>query len=67
MEEWFIFILLQHHSLWKQEMENQSFQKIPPLHSVKNMPKHVSVRAAKFKTEVLYETRSKAYYDLWKL
>lgn len=37
-----------------------------PLLYVKNVPKHVSVRAAKFKTEVLYETRSRAYYDLCK-
>lgn len=35
--------------------------------SVKNMPKHVSVRAAKFRTEALYENRCKAYYDLCKL
>lgn len=41
--------------------------KKPPLLSVENMPKHVSIRAAKFRTEVLYENRSKAYYDLRKL
>lgn len=69
VEEWFLFILLQHHSLWKQGVGNKSLKKKKntPLLFVKKMPKYVSVRATKFRTEFLYENRSKAYYVLCKL
>lgn len=42
-------------------------KKNTPLLFVKKMPKYVSVRATKFRTEFLYENRSKAYYVLCKL